>query len=71
MVFRDAKAKVKKYLIKKPEKLTKMVEGIKEGHRWVEDMSGKNEELEKINSRREQQFRIHLAVSDNSQLPSD
>ena len=34
-------------------------------------MAGKNEELEKINSRREQQFRIHLAVSDNSQLPSD
>ena len=32
-------------------------------------MAGKNEELEKINSPREQQFRIYLAVSDNSQLP--
>ena len=57
------------YLIKKPEKLVKMVEGIEQGHRWVEDMAGKNEELEKINSPREQQFRIYLAVSDNSQLP--
>ena len=64
VVFRDTKAKVEKvgqvlpkrlsYLIKKPEKLAKMVEGIEEGHRWVEDMAGKNEELEKINSPREQ-----------------
>ena len=60
-VFRDAKSKVGQvlpkrlsYLIKKPEKLVKMVEGIEQGHRWVEDMAGKNEELEKINSPREQ-----------------
>ena len=63
-VFRDATSKVEKvgqvlpkrlsYLIKKPEKLVKMVEGIEQGHRWVEDMAGKNEELEKINSPREQ-----------------
>jgi len=72
--LRDAKAKVEKvgqtlpkrlsYLMEKSEKLAKMVEGIEEGHKWVDDISSRHLDLEKMNQPREQQLRIRLAVSD-------
>ena len=61
VVFRDAKAKVEKVGQVLPKRLSYL---IKKPEKLAE-------ELEKINSRREQQYRIYLAVSDNSQLPSD
>ena len=61
VVFRDAKAKVEKVGQVLPKRLSYLV-------KKPEKLA---EELEKINSRREQQYRIYLAVSDNSQLPSD
>ena len=61
VVFRDAKAKVEKVGQVLPKRLSYL---IKKPEKLAE-------ELEKINSRREQQYRIYLVVSYNSQLPSD